>query len=127
MFRYALKGFTVHEACSGQQALDLLESGGYDLAIIDLELPDFNGLLIVENIRQKLLQTLIVICTADNSSSMLKRACQAGAHVFISKPFQIDQLAALIQKLDKETLLRHPVMLVWDTYGNLQPYDCSPA
>ena len=83
-------------AGSGSAALDSLRSGRYDLAFIDIHLPDANGLDLLLQIRDLSPATKIVVLSSDASSSNRECAFERGAWQFIEKPFELSEIAQVL-------------------------------
>lgn len=73
---------------SGQAALDVLYGGDtpIDLAIVDMELPDMNGLQLALRIRERHPDAFIIIATMHDAPSLMTKAFEAGVNVFLVKP-----------------------------------------
>ena len=78
-------------------ALDALALNRFDVLVVDVGLPDMNGMLICEAARQRYGNTVaIFIITGDNRKSRVITALEMGADDFVSKPFDTDELLARI-------------------------------
>ena len=89
-------------ASDGNEALHRLASkfGRYDLAILDLMLPELSGLDVLRNVTRKGIRTDVVIVTPHLGSARSAVAClQAGAVDYILKPMQMDVFAKAMQSL----------------------------
>ncbi|HSH05073.1 MAG TPA: response regulator [Anaerolineae bacterium] len=95
-------GFTADLATNGQEALDQLKEHHYDLILMDIQMPEMDGLTATRHIRQTLptnQQPYIIAVTA-NATVTDRNACQAaGMNDFITKPFQISDLHQAIQRI----------------------------
>lgn len=108
-------------AGSGSAALDRVRSGRFDLAFVDIHLPDANGLDLLLEIRDLSPETKIVVLSSDASSSNRECAFQRGAWQFIEKPFDLSQIAQVLgecasgavaeRRTGRRTLCRLPVWL----------------
>lgn len=86
------------EAASGFEALRLLPRGPYDLVITDINMPDINGLELVNFIRKSehhRTTPLIIVSTQSGERDRL-RGIALGADAFIAKPFEPEQLRDLV-------------------------------
>lgn len=98
---YLLKqGYKVIEAQDGQKALDLFESGSYDLLVLDLNLPIIDGVSVCKKIRKKS-QIPIIMVTARTSEIDEVRGLEVGADDYVTKPFSPRVLVARIKALLK--------------------------
>ena len=105
----ARQGFDVEVAETGEQALALLKERTFSLALLDLRLPDMNGLDILARIRESDDQPLVVIMTAYPEVRTAVAALKAGAYDYINKPFDLEDLQELIGRAVETQRLRREV------------------
>src|SRR3546814_10037680 len=94
-------GHTVVEAADARQAIALLDIERPDIVLLDLGLPDRDGLELIEPVRLRSAATLIVVSAREDSAEKVA-ALDLGADDYITKPFDTDELLARIR-----TALRH--------------------
>jgi DNA-binding response OmpR family regulator len=100
--RYFLKrtledeGYQVSEAADGQMALDLLEREAFDLALLDLRMAGIDGLEVMRQLAQKSPDTQIIIVTAYASVPSAVEALRHGAHDYLTKPVNTEELLASV-------------------------------
>ncbi len=94
-------GFATKEAADGVEGLNAITSDSIDMVICDVNMPNMNGLEMVEAVKAKPEhQALpIVMLTTEGQPSMIKRAKDAGAKGWIVKPFDATQLIAAAKQL----------------------------
>lgn len=94
-------GFETAEAADGQQGLSAITGGSVDMVICDVNMPNMNGLEMVEAVKAKPEHAAlpIVMLTTEGQPSMIKRAKEAGAKGWIVKPFDANQLVAAAKQL----------------------------
>jgi DNA-binding NtrC family response regulator len=102
-------GYSVDIAQNGHTALGLIEQHGYDVALLDLRMPQMDGLELYRRIRQIAAGTQAIVVSAYAGSETAKSILQAGAWKIVPKPVDIETLLALIGEA-----LRHPLILVVD-------------
>ncbi len=94
-------GFLVEQACDGLQGVTRINEGGIDCVICDVNMPNMNGIELVETVKaedqHKLLP--IIMLTTEGSKELIQRAKQGGACGWIVKPFKADLLIAAVRKL----------------------------
>jgi len=97
------KGYRVVEAANGKQAVAETESHRPDLIIMDVEMPELNGLAATRKIRAlaSCEELPIVIVSAYAADEFRDEALAAGCNEFVSTPFEPDKLEQLIRSLIK--------------------------
>lgn len=94
------EGYQVDTASSGRAALKKLQNASYALVLLDVMMPDMNGLEVTQRIRQNhnLDSLPILLITAHDQASMTK-GLNLGADGFVRKPVDFDQLLIKIQQV----------------------------
>ncbi|MDT8421288.1 MAG: nitrogen regulation protein NR(I) [Desulfuromonadales bacterium] len=95
------KGFSVDLAADGHQALSLFRSNSYDLAILDIKMPGIQGLDLLQQFHSERPDILVVIMTAESTMENAVAAMKHGAYDYLTKPFDLDALDAIILKAQK--------------------------
>ncbi|MGH9776296.1 MAG: sigma-54-dependent transcriptional regulator [Candidatus Acidiferrales bacterium] len=90
------EGFEVVPAETGEQGLSRLEDRPYDLLLLDVSLPDHNGLDLLREIRRRDPDLSIILITAFGSVDMARQAFKGGAQDYITKPWSNDELLAQV-------------------------------
>jgi two-component system, NtrC family, nitrogen regulation response regulator GlnG len=106
------KGFNVDLAKDGDEALALIQSSTYDLAILDIKMPGLSGLDLLDRIRELKSELLVVIMTAEASMKNAVEAMKRGAYDYITKPFDLDVIDAIIEKIEKAREMTSQVSLL---------------
>ena len=114
-----LKGNEVIGSEDGTDAVNLIDKSNFDLYIIDINIPHINGLEIVKYIRNKDIDTPIIMITASMELDSLKSAYKNGCDDYIKKPFYLEELTIRISKLlgkskDKNSLVRISDTVTYD-------------
>ena len=94
-------GYSVVQAANGAEGLARARGGGIDMVLTDLNMPVMNGLTMIRELR-KLPQCTgvpIIFLTTESAANMKQEAKAAGATGWITKPFQQDQLLAVVRKV----------------------------
>ncbi|HEY4818680.1 MAG TPA: response regulator transcription factor [Candidatus Acidoferrum sp.] len=92
-------GFAVDHAATGDEGLDLALMAPYDAAVIDLMLPNRDGLSVIEELRDRKVNTPVIILSAKRTVDERVRGLQAGGDDYMTKPFAFSELLARIQGL----------------------------
>ncbi len=95
------QGFKVDLAEDGKQALSLFRSHQYDLAVLDIKMPGLQGLELLQKLQEEYPETLVVIMTAESTMENAVAAMKHGAYDYLTKPFDLDALDAIILKAQK--------------------------
>ena len=94
-------------AHDGPQALQLLETGLFNLAILDLMLPQLSGIQVLRHIREQRSDIEVIMLTAFASLETAVEALRLGAYDYINKPFRMDNLQTTIKRaLEKQHMTR---------------------
>ncbi len=91
-------GWSTTRAESGEQALDLVRAQDPDLVITDLKMPGMDGMELLSRIRASFPEIPVVMLTAHGTVTNAVEAMKRGAHDFITKPFDRDDVLALVNK-----------------------------
>ena len=106
--RLKAEGYHVLEADTGRAALDRLAEG-VDLVLLDYRLPDTDGVSILRKIKEMDQDILVILLTAYASVETAVEAMKLGAYHFANKPFNLDEVAALVERALETTRLRREV------------------
>lgn len=93
------QGFAVAHAATAAQADALLRSARFDLLILDLGLPDVDGLHFLQRLRRRGIDLPVLILTARDAVTERVSGLQAGADDYLVKPFDLRELAARLHAL----------------------------
>jgi two-component system nitrogen regulation response regulator GlnG len=95
------QGYQVDLASNGEQALEMGRQKSYDLAVLDIKMPGLSGLDLLTRFQEERPETLVVIMTAESTMKNAVEAMKRGAYDYITKPFDLDTLDAIILKAQK--------------------------
>jgi DNA-binding response OmpR family regulator len=118
------QNYTVEVANDGQAGLDLAESFGYDLILLDRMLPKLDGTTVCRKLRSQGDQTPILMLTAKDTIDDRVTGLDAGADDYLSKPFELKELAARIRALLRRGNTTLPPVLEWGPL-TLNPSTCE--
>ncbi len=107
--KFESRGYRVSEADTGSEALKALDSGIYDLIMLDYKLPDMTGFDILRSIRESDNDVVVIMMTAYTSIEKAVGAIKLGAFDYIPKPFEMDQVLRTVDKALETTKLRREV------------------
>jgi two-component system KDP operon response regulator KdpE len=90
------RGYVVTTATNGRDALDAVVRDDPDVVILDLGLPDMDGLDVADHLRRRQAAVSIVVLSADASEARMVRALEDGADDYVTKPFSMAVLLARV-------------------------------
>ena len=93
------RGHTVERKMDGASGLKALQSNSYDIILLDMMLPDMEGMEILETIKQKTPQAGVTIITGYSTVANALKSMKLGAADYLPKPFSEDELLASIEKV----------------------------
>ena len=91
--------FSVDSVFNGEEALEYLEYGAYDLIILDIMLPKVNGYEVIKKLRENKNETAVLMLTARDSIEDKIKGLDLGADDYLIKPFDFGELLARIRAL----------------------------
>jgi DNA-binding NtrC family response regulator len=106
------RGFQVDTAATAANGLKTLKAKAPALVLLDLQLPDAEGLHTLDQIKTDRPETQVIILTAHDSLNNAIESIKRGAYHFISKPYAPEELLSLVEKaVEKQSLLRETAEL----------------
>jgi two-component system response regulator AtoC len=102
-------GYGVIEAAAGEPGLRLAQMESPDLVLLDVRLPDLNGLQVLEQLKKNGDARAVIMITADPQLDDVKHAIKVGAYDFIGKPLDFEELRVTIHNALEATRLRGEV------------------
>jgi two-component system cell cycle sensor histidine kinase/response regulator CckA len=93
----AARNYDVDTATCGHDALSLLEDKRFDLAVLDVHLPDMMGTGVMEKVKLKSPDTVVIIITGDADLDSALTALKFGAYDYLRKPFEVEELLKTVE------------------------------
>ena len=90
------EGYQADKAADGREGLAMMETGNYDLVLLDIMLPGLNGLEVLRRAR-KTVDTPVILLTARDTVMDKVTGLDMGAEDYVTKPFEIEELLARIR------------------------------
>tara|TARA_R110002167_G_scaffold30424_2_gene100476 strand:+ start:44345 stop:45016 length:672 start_codon:yes stop_codon:yes gene_type:complete len=94
-------GFSINHVDRGDQALSAIKTSQPDIVVLDLGLPDTDGLEVLKSARKFGFSNPVLILTARDATSDKVLGLDAGADDYLAKPFEIDELLARLRALER--------------------------
>lgn len=101
---FRLEGHIVDHMADGISALMALETGIYDIAVLDVMMPSMDGITVVRTARQKDVATPVLMLTAKGQTEDKVRGLDSGADDYLPKPFKTEELLARVRALGRRAL-----------------------
>jgi len=102
----------VELAQTGASAIEFLSTGTFTTALLDLQLPDMNGLEIIKAMQEKKIPVTFIVLTANGSVNVAVEAMQKGAYDFLIKPVAADRLITSVKNGLERTVLQTTVAVL---------------
>src|SRR3989304_2380397 len=104
------KGYEVHVAETSEQALENINELLPDLILLDLRLPTMGGIALLEKVKVKDPNVLMIVMTGYGSIDSAVEAMKRGAYDYLEKPFKVEHLRLVIEKALSTQALRREVL-----------------
>lgn len=109
------ESYAVDVANTGNDGYDLASTEDYDLLILDIMLPDLNGMEIAKKLRNKKIEIPILMLTAKTLTQDKVNGLDSGADDYLTKPFSFDELMARVRALLRRPKSVMQTVLTFDT------------
>jgi DNA-binding response OmpR family regulator len=116
--------YAVEPVYDGQGAWDLLDVFTYDLILLDVMLPEMDGITLCQKLRKKGCDIPILMLTAKDTLENKIGGLDAGADDYLVKPFELEELSARIRALLRRGTSSLPPILTWGDL-KLDPSSCE--
>lgn len=124
------RGYEIFTVGSGNGALPMIKKNVIDLILLDMRLPDIDGLEVLKKIKEFDNEILVIMMTAYSDVQTAVSAMKSGAYDYINKPFELEELKLLIEKgLEMKSLINEVRRLhrqQKENYQNSHIYGVSP-
>jgi two-component system, NtrC family, response regulator HydG len=88
-------------AKNGRSALKFLEKNLYDVIVTDIQMPELDGLALIDEIKKRKIETPVIIVSAFGQESISQKGLKKGAAKILRKPFESKELFETIEKYSK--------------------------
>jgi CheY-like chemotaxis protein len=104
------RGYEVQTACDGVDAVDKFKEQNFDVTLMDIVMPEMNGVDAFKKIREIQPEASIILMTAYSDEELMQTAKEEGVQLIIQKPIRIDKLIEMIN----ETAGNQPILIADD-------------
>ena len=115
------EGYAVDTAPDGKKGLQLINESRYDMVLLDLMIPEIDGLEVLRRMRSAGIDTPVLIITARSSKEDVIKGLDTGSDDYLTKPFSFDELLARIRALHRRNKKAAPLTLEFGSLV-LNPY-----
>ena len=112
-----MEGYTVTSAYNGSEAMKAVENEYFDLVIMDIMLPEMDGISVTENIRLDNNDVPVLILSAKNTGHDRVLGLKKGADDYLTKPFNLEELLLRVDKLIIKNKKISEKDFAFDTYS----------
>ena len=98
--RLLRRGYKITEACGGREALEIIDREAIDLVLLDIMMPDVDGLEVVRRVREtrSTAELPIIMVSAKSFSEDVTQCIELGANDYVTKPVDFDATLELIRR-----------------------------
>jgi two-component system response regulator HydG len=93
-----VKGYDVTYATSAKEGLDLFTKGKFSVVMLDIRMPDSDGITVLKKIKEINVNTAVIIMTGFPSDQTISEALSLGAYDYLVKPFQVEKIVFLVER-----------------------------
>ncbi|MBI3522423.1 MAG: sigma-54-dependent Fis family transcriptional regulator [Chloroflexi bacterium] len=113
------EGFSVLEASTGAEVVEKVKESSPELVIMDIRMPELDGIEALSRLKGGSPQTAVLIMTAFGSSNLAIRAMELGAFDYITKPFELDKISLTVKRVLEYQDLTQEVEVLRDEISSL--------
>ncbi len=102
-------GYTLETTSDSVKAMSMVDDKNYDIVITDIQMPRATGMDLLKRVKELQKDTMVIMITAFGSVDSAVNAMKAGAYDYVSKPFNIDEILALLERATQQRRLQREV------------------
>ncbi len=111
------EGYEVTGVSDGLNALGKIEKDNFNVLIADIKMPGLSGIELLEKIKEKQLETEVIIITGYGSIGSAVDAMRKGAHDYVTKPFDLDEILLKVRQIREEKILKKEIIALKTSLG----------
>jgi DNA-binding NtrC family response regulator len=116
-------GFEVENAADGMAALSMIKETHYDIMLIDVKMPEMDGLTLLRQLKEMEPEIAVVMMTAHGAIQDAVDAMRLGAHDYLLKPFDLEELSLTIDKLVRLQTLSMENLILKDRMATMTRFE----
>src|SRR5438552_8606263 len=117
-------GYTAYVADSAEHAYRCLEAHAFDLVLLDLRLPGAGGLDALRRIKERRPEAIVIVVTGYGTVQSAVQAMKNGAYDYVTKPFSLDELKMLLERVASHLKLKSENRLLREKVKSKQGFGC---
>ncbi len=110
-------GYEVHSETGTHNIIEKIRSSAPDVVFLDIDLPEKNGMDILEEIMNEKINTQVIMLTADDTAETAVKAMKLGAVDYLTKPFNTDEVKIVLNSIIEKESLRQEVTYLRKVYS----------
>src|SRR5664280_159013 len=103
------EGYDFESSPTGEEGLNLIREDGFDMVLLDLRLPGMDGVQVLQEIKKLEKEIAVVMLTADTGIARAVECVRLGAHNYLCKPFDFDEVRVALEKAREDLKLHREV------------------
>ena len=116
-------GYAVESAADGPAALAKAQETHYDIMLLDVKMPRMDGITVLKNLREGNVDTAVVVMTAHGAIQDAVEAMKLGAHDYLLKPFDLEEMSLIIEKLVQVQTLAMENLILKDRVATISRFE----
>ena len=117
------EGYEVETAADGLEALAKVKERHYDIMLVDVKMPNLDGISMLKRLKEEDPDTAVVMITAYGAIQDAVEAMKLGANDYLLKPFELDELSLTIEKLVQMQTLAMENLILKDQMASISRFD----
>jgi two-component system response regulator HydG len=116
-------GYEVESAADGPTALAKAQETHYDIMLLDVKMPRMDGITVLKKLRESNADTAVVVMTAHGAIQDAVEAMKLGAHDYLLKPFDLEEMSLIIEKLVQVQTLAMENLILKDRVATISRFE----
>ncbi len=116
-------GYEVESAADGPSALAKAQETHFDIMLLDVKMPRMDGITVLKNLRESNADTAVVVMTAHGDIQDAVEAMKLGAHDYLLKPFDLEEMSLIIEKLVQMQTLAMENLILKDRVATISRFE----